>query len=163
MTRTLPFVRTEGRSCWHATFLLAATLAGRVGKSTTHISWPDNSGSLKAAQCHCSLPFLFLVEGDSLALQRRNAETLRMSSRSDARSSVSDRLFLKPSVLTLLVTGGRRTPETFSGHQSTILSPKCSAIVPRKLPPFPLRRKLKVFGYPYFILPNVFTHFSLKN
>ena len=159
----LPFVRTGGRSCWHATFPLAATPVERVGKSTTLILWPNNSGSFKAAQCPCSLPFLFLVEDDSLALRRRNAETLRMSSRSGARSFASDQLFLNPSVLTLSVTGGRRIPKTSSGNRSTISSPKCSAIVPRKRLPFPLRRKFKVFGYPYSILSNVFTRPSLKS
>ena len=77
---------------------------------------------------------------------------LRKSSRSDARISASDQLFLKPSLLTLLVTGGRRIPKTSSGSQPTTSSPVCSAIVPRKLPPILLKRKFRVFNYPYSIL-----------
>ena len=140
MARMLPFVSAGDRSYW------PATLVEQVGKFITHTSWLGNLDSFKAAHCPCSPLSLFLVDDDSLVPRRRNAEKPKMGFGSSARDYGFDPPFLKPSALTLLVTGGRHIPKTSLGSRPTTLLPECSAIVPRKLPPSPPKRKYRVFG-----------------
>ena len=116
-------------------------LAGKAGRSIIPNLPPGNLVTSKATRCLYFAPVPFLVEDGSPVRLRRSVETLRRSSKSGVNNSVFDCLFLRPSTLTLLGTGGKHMPRTSSGGQSRDIITKIFGDRPQKIAAPPAKDK----------------------